>query len=135
MRMGILTVFGGILVAMGAGLPVSSAATGVALGCLPQSDAVAPICAQLRDTIAGALNGQEVALHAADALPEDRLAVRLHVEALTATGMTAHLEWRVPGALWQRGETMSLSVMDRALSAPMTGRFMKTLWEGSNVIK
>lgn len=120
---------------MGAGLPVSSAATGVALGCEPQSDAVAPICAQLRDTIAEALNGQEVVVQAADTLPEDRLAVRLHVEALTATGMSAHLEWRVPGALWQRGETMSLSVMDRELSAPMTGRFMKTLWNGTGVGK
>lgn len=123
------------MVAMGAGFPAASAATGVALGCLPQSDAVAPICAQLRDTISEALSGQEVVLHATDTLPEDRLAVRLHVEALTATGMSAHLEWRVPGALWQRGETMSLSVMDRELTAPMTGRFMKTLWNSSSVGK
>jgi len=65
--------------------------------------------------------------------PETATAVRLHVDLLKADRISAHLEWRLPGAQWTMGETLSMDVMDAQLSDAMIERFLGSLWARSGI--
>ena len=101
---------------------------GLSLGCQPQTAEVAEVCRLMQEVIVAATPGRPVQMIDAEPFPETTMAVRLHVERLKKDAIAVHLEWRRPGAAWQRDETRVLNVMDRDLSARMIARFFETVW-------
>lgn len=112
----------------------AQADTVLALACLPQVSQTEAVCAQMRAQIVAAQPGFEVSLVPVEALPEDGFALRLHIEEIDAHGLSAHLEWRAPEGEWQRGESLSLAVMDAPLRAPLIARFLGDLWRRSAIV-
>lgn len=107
----------------------------VVLSCEPQGTVTTEICAQLHDMVAEAAPGRKIEeIARISEAPADATAVRLMVEALHPDRITAHLEWRQPGAGWTTGETLSLDVMDARLNDVMVAQFLHTLWSRSGIV-
>lgn len=92
------------------------------------------MCAQMRSVIEAAepaLKIKEISLQ--QAAPEAAVAVRLWVDTLNAHRIAAHLEWRAPQGAWQKGQVLSMNVMDTRLNDAMVTRFLGTLWAQSKI--
>lgn len=106
----------------------------VLLSCDPTGTATSQICAQLHGVIAEAAPGRQIDQVAwASEAPGDATAVRLRIEALQPNRISAHLEWRQPGAGWTIGETLSMDVMDARLNDTMILQFLQALWNRSAI--
>lgn len=104
------------------------------LSCGPQSERSAAICAQMRGVIEAAVPGALLEERpVSDTPPASARAVRLWIDALRESHISAHLEWHIPGKGWTRGETLSMDVMDARLSDAMLAGFLGSLWQRSGI--
>jgi len=124
------------MLAMAIGAPLSAggkAGPVISLVCVPDERQTEPLCAQMRAVIAEAMPGHEVLAAPADATASDATELRLDVQSRSRFGLTARLDWRLPGQNWQLGEKMSLSVMDHELTDEMIAQFLQLLWSRSPI--
>lgn len=125
-----------LIIALTAGAcagPVVGGAS-VYLSCAPQSARSGGLCSQLRSVIEASEPDLKITeISPEEAAPASAAAVRLWVEALNETRISAHLEWHGPDGAWQKGQSVSMDVMDARLNDAMLARFLGSLWTQSKI--